>query len=500
MSRLLSFLLLAVFFSLTGCGQIGQNPSVGSQTVAMPVESITIQPTAKLPPKLVALDTPGPTQEFVLEITSTPLPPQKSQNQVWFINKRDRTVVQIDPQSNQVLLTLQMSGQPVALAAGEGAVWVLVQIDEFRSNVVRIDPLTNQVILNIPITYGSGMSITTGGGAVWVGIADPVAITQLPEGIDYNQTGGVVRINALDNIITDYIKAGAVAVDLVYNPEKNVLWILERGMMYSYLDKIVVSENKYKLLTVSEASGEEGFNYQFSHIALNEAGIWATPLEDNSRLIYRLSPENGRVTASIEVGLADTDNPVDVAASSDSVWVALRSGSVTRVDPNTQKAMEQIPLGGNLSDLFLASESLWGLSRQDGLLYQVNPQNGKLFPPLVISSIPFSTPTVTPTSVPTPGSAGGAWVPCAGAYTSNLQSGMKAIVNPGTPLSYRLYAASGRQQNIIGSLEEREVVSIVDGPSCADGWVWWRVIDAEKDIDGWASEGDGASYWLTPLP
>ena len=42
-------------------------------------------------------------------------------------------------------------------------------------------------------------------------------------------------------------------------------------------------------------------------------------------------------------------------------------------------------------------------------------------------------------------------------------------------------------------------VTIMDGPRCADGWLWWYIRDDSGRIQGWAAEGDGpARPWLVP--
>jgi len=44
---------------------------------------------------------------------------------------------------------------------------------------------------------------------------------------------------------------------------------------------------------------------------------------------------------------------------------------------------------------------------------------------------------------------------------------------------------------------------IIDGPKCADGWVWWRVRSQYDGLEGWTSEGEqpigeDPIYWLEP--
>ena len=40
-------------------------------------------------------------------------------------------------------------------------------------------------------------------------------------------------------------------------------------------------------------------------------------------------------------------------------------------------------------------------------------------------------------------------------------------------------------------------MTILEGPVCADGFVFWRVEnDSIPGGSGWTAEGDGTEYWL----
>jgi hypothetical protein len=41
---------------------------------------------------------------------------------------------------------------------------------------------------------------------------------------------------------------------------------------------------------------------------------------------------------------------------------------------------------------------------------------------------------------------------------------------------------------------------IIDGPECANGWVWWKIKAEGQDLEGWTTEGDHFEYWLLPIP
>lgn len=91
------------------------------------------------------------------------------------------------------------------------------------------------------------------------------------------------------------------------------------------------------------------------------------------------------------------------------------------------------------------------------------------------------------------------WRPCPNTYSSRLKAGTQAQVLEGQK-SNRLRSGPTRSvDNVIGLIPAGQTFDILDGPRCADGWVWWyvRTRDGQK---GWTSEGDGNQRWLEPAP
>ena len=79
-------------------------------------------------------------------------------------NRDDGTVSRIDVATNAVSETVRVGGSPVAVAAGQGAIWVA---DGAAGAVVRIDPRTRKVSRRIAL--GSAPSaLVVAGGSVWV--------------------------------------------------------------------------------------------------------------------------------------------------------------------------------------------------------------------------------------------------------------------------------------------------------------------------------------------
>lgn len=85
---------------------------------------------------------------------------------------------------------------------------------------------------------------------------------------------------------------------------------------------------------------------------------------------------------------------------------------------------------------------------------------------------------------------------CPGAPAPRLVVGEQGRVLPGQANNVRdLPSTSGGR---VGQIPSEGVFAVLEGPTCADGFNWWRV-----DYDGmvgWTVEGQGEEYWVEPLP
>jgi hypothetical protein len=106
-------------------------------------------------------------------------------------------------------------------------------------------------------------------------------------------------------------------------------------------------------------------------------------------------------------------------------------------------------------------------------------------------------PTNTPTQVVTP------YVECLFTYQTHLYLGAHAVVSRTPPKANRLReepGTKGGDSTVIGMIQPDEEIVLLQGPICAEGWVWWKVTSISSGQSGWTSEGDGDNYWLVPYP
>jgi hypothetical protein len=83
---------------------------------------------------------------------------------------------------------------------------------------------------------------------------------------------------------------------------------------------------------------------------------------------------------------------------------------------------------------------------------------------------------------------------CEGAPAPRLTPGTTARVTdgPSNNVRSRPNLASSR----VGQLPGGAVFTVLDGPQCADGYVWWEI--EYQDITGWTVEGIEGEYYLLP--
>ncbi len=85
---------------------------------------------------------------------------------IWITIPKKNILLRVNSADGTVATEIPVGGQPQFLAVGEGAVWVMNQLD---GTISRVDPTTNTVVATVdfgePIDGGD---IAVGGGSVWV--------------------------------------------------------------------------------------------------------------------------------------------------------------------------------------------------------------------------------------------------------------------------------------------------------------------------------------------
>lgn len=87
---------------------------------------------------------------------------------------------------------------------------------------------------------------------------------------------------------------------------------------------------------------------------------------------------------------------------------------------------------------------------------------------------------------------------CIGAPPTNMEIGMKARVTyrDNTPLALRSEPLISKS-TFIKDLREGTKFTVIDGPECRSGYLWWN-IETKEGAVGWSAEGDEKDYFMEP--
>jgi hypothetical protein len=84
-------------------------------------------------------------------------------------------------------------------------------------------------------------------------------------------------------------------------------------------------------------------------------------------------------------------------------------------------------------------------------------------------------------------------VSCEAAPESRLRLGSEAI----TRINLNVRDNPTTSGEKLGELFPEQIVSVVNGPECADGYAWYFV--QADGLMGWVAEGQGANYFIAPM-
>jgi streptogramin lyase len=441
--------------------------------IAQPPNPIVVMTTA--PPirtPLSPLDTPAP----------TPLGPLVEQvDAIWVANRADGVLLRIDPRDNQITGRLTLEGKLGLVTAGEGGIWVAVTAEREQSRIIHLDPQDLSVIAVIPIYSGKISSLQAGAGAVWAGIE--------PSLIDEMQGGSLLRIDPSTNEINAIVPRPGTSLEIA--AYAHTIWLLEQQDGETTIARLDTSS--LQVINAPAMITAAGDPPTFRQLALGAAGIWATATGEDSSFLYPIHPTTGDVLAAIELLPAADGHPTALVVSSDAVLVSFSNGALLHVDPVLHEITSRIDFTPGLANIHLRQGAIWIENVTEAEVYRIDAVTGKVTIVLSIGAKPAPTPVPTATLEP------GMEPECDARYPSRLAKGGKAYVNEDPPLPNRVRIEPDSNAEVIGQIEPGEIVNLVDGPLCKDGWVWWYIQSRKSGLTGWTSEGDRIEYWLAPI-
>jgi streptogramin lyase len=460
-------IILLLFFS-HGC-------AIAAQPSATLVPTIAIPQASRPEP---ALQEQAPPVELAPPVEPAPIYPDGA---IWVPNPEDRAILQIDPQTNQIAATIRLEGQPDKIALGEGAVWVL---DATQGRVFRIRPGKNRADAVVQLPNGKAADITAGAGSVWVGMTGAIDLNQqIPgqEGGEVSSPGFIARIDPQKAQVIEQFAAQPVSQLMLH---EEALWALSAGIIDTPLQLFDLADRQ--AMVVPLQNGPEWL--PVDALAADAENLWLYSAA-YGRIFHATT--GGIIRSAIALEERQPLGRPALLVDESGLWAITTWGTVLHIDPETNRVLGQIDLNAPLTGLSAGSGSIWVLSQQTAMLFRIDPGQHTVAAQIETGSL------VLPTVAPTPTSRVVLRKPCPDGPTSRLQVGETVYVTKDPPIPNRVRREPTREAEILGLIGPGGGMDIIDGPACADGWVWWKVKNA--DLEGWTPEGDAETYWLIPL-
>jgi virginiamycin B lyase len=109
---------------------------------------------------------------------------------------------------------------------------------------------------------------------------------------------------------------------------------------------------------------------QPSALAIGESSLWVLCLKDGK--VERIDPKTNKVTKTIETGVSAAANG-GIAVGEGSIWVTLPGFPITRIDPVSEKVVQQF-WGAGGGAIQFGQGSVWLTNLHDGTLSRIDPK------------------------------------------------------------------------------------------------------------------------------
>jgi len=251
-----------------------------------------------------------------------------------------------DASALPIIAKIHIGGDPDWLGIGFGSVWVSVPKN---NEIVRINPTTNAIQARIKVGEEPCYGIGIGPSHVWVLNCKSQTLVRIRP-----------RDNKVDRVQSVRIaKHGEGGIAVV----KDAVWYVADPDGHS--NALVESIGHAKALTTGTDSAVVNFAF---------GSIWVTSSGEGK--IYRVDRKRRQVIATITV----PESPRFTTIGEGSVWVLSQSdGSVSRIDPITNKVAVNIPANvpGAGGDIACGGDYIW-VAAAGTPLTRIDPKTNRI--------------------------------------------------------------------------------------------------------------------------
>lgn len=286
-----------------------------------------------------------------IEVGGSPVAVAVGEGAVWVADNVGNSVSRIDPESMRARTAANDVGRgPLAIAAGEGAIWVA----SGDGSVARVDPGSGRVTeAHADVSLPGGIAV--GDGSVWVTDSasgtlvqiDPDSLRTVGHPIDLGKSpfdvavgDGMVWVANLYGGTVDRVNARTGKVDEVDVSDELTLGLtLGEGGAWVATSADQVSTIRAAQIDPDSLEVEEGGRLDGAvpvRLAAGEGAVWATlvggfepPKAEGASGVVPIDPATREPSADVvKVGVA----PQGIAVGADHVWVANSGdGTVTPI-------------------------------------------------------------------------------------------------------------------------------------------------------------------------
>jgi hypothetical protein len=325
-------------------------PLLGAAAAALALLALVVGVRALRAPE----PTGGPRVLGVVDLGGNPVDGAFHDGSLWVADFRDDAIVRLDPVRRRIQSRIRLRGEPGAIAAGGGGLWVRTWRSggDRRTDVSHIDSGSERVVARV--TTGFGWSIAVGPDTVWA------AKTEVPpEGIDGidARTAERTRLVRVPHVYGLAATAGALWALMgdgtVVQADATTGRVQQRWPQLAVSNPDVDNENSIvaddrgawvlasgmgvRALLVRVEDGEATKRIPVDPQALPVVtaafrGVWiaSRPEPRGPYRLSRLDPATGETTASVAIGI---HRPVALVPAGDVLCAVSGGGSVVVVDP-----------------------------------------------------------------------------------------------------------------------------------------------------------------------
>jgi virginiamycin B lyase len=258
---------------------------------------------------------------------------------VWVTSSSTDSVIRLNAVTNKVGESVTIPKPCSGLAVGFGSLWVPSCADH---NLVRVDLKTQKVVARISAgPADSEGGITAGAGSIW--------IVTSPKGV-------LARIDPTTDSIVERIRIPSNSYAVAFADDS--VWITSTGK--SLLSRVDGATNK--LVSTTRVGTHPRF------LATGAGSVWT--LNQGDGTISRVDTRSGKLLATIEAGLSGQGG--EIAYGEGSIWATLFGFPITRIDPATNRVMQQWTGKGGDS-IRAGLGSVWLTDLRDGVVWRLDP-------------------------------------------------------------------------------------------------------------------------------